>query len=97
MDELDLLQIPPMVELGAGRHSVNIAVTPHDDGAHVELRHPLPKGAPRVGGKTYRVMNQAVVADVAAAIRWIELVGASVGARLDAELRLEQRRRGYRA
>lgn len=88
MDELDLTIIPPMVQVGD--HSLNVGITEHAEGVSVELRHP------NVGAKTYRVMAQAVVADRAAVLDWIDLVAGAVGMRLDAEQRATMRSLGYR-
>lgn len=90
MDDLDdfFTTIPPMVQVG--NHSLNVHVREHDDGVHVELRHP------DVGAKTYRVMTTGVVPDRPAVLGWIDLVAPAVGMRLDAEARLTLRALGYK-
>lgn len=84
-----MLQIPPQVDIG--EHTIAVHVRPHEGDIKVELRHP------DVGGRTYRVMNEAVVADAAGALGWIRLVAPAIKQRLDAEVRFAQRQRGYRA
>jgi len=87
-DELLDLQVPPMVQVGD--HSLNVAVLPHEDGVHVQLRHP------EVGGKRYRVLNEGVVHDQQGVFDWIALVAPAAAMKLDAEVRFEMRRAGYR-
>lgn len=88
-DELLSLALPPQVDIGD--HSLNVAARAHEDGAHIELRHP------EVGGRTYRVMAQGVVHDEQAVFDWISMVAPAVRARLDAEDRFRRKQAGYTA
>jgi hypothetical protein len=90
MDELDLMQIPPQVQLGA--HTLDVKVTPTESGeAHVELRHP------NVGAKSYRVISTGIAADADGVLDWIRFVAPGVQGKLDAEARFQRKQLGYRA
>lgn len=86
-DEIAALFVPPMVQVG--NHTLNVHVGPDEDGCRVELRHP------DVGGKRYRVLNEAVVHDEQGVVDWINLVAPAAGRRLDAEERFRLKQAGY--
>jgi hypothetical protein len=90
MDELALMQVPPMVQVGQGGHSVLVHVAEHPEGVQVELRHPI-------AGKrgAYRVLKAGVVHDPAKVLDWIAFVAPGVGGMLDAELRADLKAKGY--